>query len=129
MSVAATGIDGSLKLMERAYRQYYSLGGSALPIDLARRGFEFDDDPLPGYLYREDATRFWDIIEDYCNECVIAMYDSDAKVLADPQLQVRLAFEFFASTLSTDRRAFYRASFRSWPVPGTTAQACLVYLR
>jgi hypothetical protein len=57
-----------------------------LRADLSARGV---DDPklLPGYHYRDDALRIWDVIAEFVGAVLRQFYRDDADVAADSELQ------------------------------------------
>ena len=69
----------------------------SLPEELNSRGFDEDFD-APTYLYRTDALKLWKAIGDFTSDFVDEIYQSDAQVAADADLQ-EWAFETSAPTM------------------------------
>eukprot|EP00457_Paulinella_chromatophora_P000431 gb/GEZN01000431.1/.p1 GENE.gb/GEZN01000431.1/~~gb/GEZN01000431.1/.p1 ORF type:complete len:1192 (+),score=90.52 gb/GEZN01000431.1/:733-4308(+) len=89
--VMGTGRLGGLQLMEKAY-QRWSLRGSAFPERLRERGVlpsptNKEDDPLPGYVYRDLMLLYWHAFEDYVTSALETVYLTDKQVQEDQQLQ------------------------------------------
>ncbi len=85
-STLAVGAKGSFELMARAWWEQWDYGQHNVPTDLAARGVD-DNDALPGYYWRDDALRLWDIIGRYVQNMVEHFYESDQDVIDDWELQ------------------------------------------
>jgi arachidonate 5-lipoxygenase len=82
----AVGAKGAFELLARAWAEEWDFSRHNIRHDIAARGVE-DAAALPGYHWREDALRLWDIIEGYVTAMVAHFYPDDATVRADVELQ------------------------------------------
>lgn len=82
----AVGAKGAFELLARAWAEDWNFTRHNVRLDLAERGFD-DPSMLPGYYWRDDALRLWDIVERYVEAMVGLYYADDASVRADPELQ------------------------------------------
>ena len=85
-STMAVGAKGAFELMARAWWEQWDYGQHNVPTDLAERGVD-DDQALPGYHWRDDALRLWDIIGRYVQNMIDHFYASDQDVIDDWELQ------------------------------------------
>lgn len=58
-----------------------------IPEVLKARGMGEDDNPPKDFLYCRDAIKIWKIIEKFVRGVISQVYDSDAKVIGDTELQ------------------------------------------
>ena len=79
------GIDGSLKLIENAYRNW-TFNDMDYPANLKHRGVD-NPDLLPYYPYRDDGMLIWNLLGDYVKEYLDLYYLSDEDVVKDYELQ------------------------------------------
>jgi len=79
------GWEGALALAAKAWKDW-SFTQYDLRSDLKARGV---DDPhlLPGYYYRDDALKLWDVIAGFVDAVLRQFYHSNADVAADVELQ------------------------------------------
>ncbi|XP_078376634.1 allene oxide synthase-lipoxygenase protein-like isoform X3 [Oculina patagonica] len=79
------GGGGHVHLMQKYYK---SLTWSSydLPRVLEERGVH-DADKLPGFHYRDDALRLWQIIKEYVTDILNVYYHSDNDIKKDIELQ------------------------------------------
>ncbi|XP_070845516.1 hydroperoxide isomerase ALOXE3-like [Chaetodon trifascialis] len=78
----AVGGAATVEFLRRALASltYHDL---CLPNDITGRGL----DSIPGYYYRDDGLRLWDIIHRYVGGVVCCYYHSDDDVIRDSELQ------------------------------------------
>lgn len=79
------GRDGALALCAKAWKDW-SFAQYDLGADLAARGVH-DPKLLPGYHYRDDALKVWDVIAEFVEAVLRQFYHRDADVVADSELQ------------------------------------------
>jgi hypothetical protein len=81
----SVGAKGAMALCAKGWTEW-SFDQYDLRNDLKSRGV---DDPalLPGYYYRDDALKLWDVIATFVGEVVGAFYHDDGEVAGDPELQ------------------------------------------
>lgn len=82
----AVGAKGAFELLARVWSEEWNFARHNVHLDLAERGLD-DASVLPGYHWREDALRLWNVIETYVGEMVGLFYADDAAVRADTELQ------------------------------------------
>jgi hypothetical protein len=68
------------------WSRYSFFEQSALPLELASRGFD-EDFEMPAYLYREDGLKLWNAYGGFAADFVSEVYASDADVSSDIKLQ------------------------------------------
>jgi arachidonate 15-lipoxygenase len=80
----SVGTDGSYWLINQALRSF-TFDDLDPQRDVALRGVD-DIDLLPGYHYRDDTLRLWDVIGSYVDELLRVFYPDDATVAGDEEL-------------------------------------------
>mmetsp|Transcript_4663 Transcript_4663/g.8089 ORF Transcript_4663/g.8089 Transcript_4663/m.8089 type:complete len:252 (-) Transcript_4663:1140-1895(-) len=92
-----------MQLNKNRWEKYHFFESSALPDELANRGFD-PDHKFPGYYYRKDGMLLWnamgDFIADFLTEVYGPVEQQDAAIAADPVLQ-----EWATETTAKDRAA------------------------
>ncbi|MEM7094630.1 MAG: lipoxygenase family protein [Actinomycetota bacterium] len=83
MSISC-GSEGAYWLINQALKTF-SFGDLDPAQDIERRGVG-DRDVLPGYHYRDDALRSWELIGDYTEEVLRCFYPDDESVRLDHEL-------------------------------------------
>jgi Lipoxygenase len=86
----SVGRDGALALCARGWKEW-SFAQYDLRKDLRSRGVD-DAALLPGYHYRDDALKVWDVIAAFVGDVVRSFYRTDDDVAGAPELQA-LALE------------------------------------
>ena len=69
--IAATGLVGSLQIIQKAYQSYHFMNKS-FPADLESRGLT--NDILPGFYFREDGFKIWNAISNYVENVIENQY-------------------------------------------------------
>jgi hypothetical protein len=80
----SVGTDGSYWLINQALKTF-TFDDLDPRRDVERRGVA-DTDLLPGYHYRDDAVRLWDVIGSFADEVLRVFYPDDATVAGDAEL-------------------------------------------
>lgn len=75
-----------MQLIARYWSTYDFFKSSALPDELASRGFEADLN-MPAYLYRKDGMVVWDAYGEFATDFVNEIYKDDQEVAKDTILQ------------------------------------------
>ena len=75
-----------MQLIQKMWSRYSFFEQSALPLELASRGFD-EDFEMPAYLYREDGLKLWNAFGGFAADFVSEVYASDADVSSDEKLQ------------------------------------------
>lgn len=81
----SVGRDGALALCAKGWKEW-SFAQYDLRKDLRSRGVD-DAALLPGYHYRDDALKVWDVIAAFVGDVVRSFYRTDADVAGDHELQ------------------------------------------
>ena len=97
--ITSVGAGQIMQLIKNRWEKYDFFESSALPNELANRGFEEHMD-FPGYYYRSDGMELWTAIGGFTAGFVAEVYESDEAVAADETLQ-----EWAAETTDPDRAA------------------------
>jgi hypothetical protein len=87
----SVGTDGAYWLINQAQKKF-SFTDLDPRADLERRGV-IDD--LPGYYYRDDALKLWDVIGEFARDVLKIYYHEDDQVVADD-----VELQLFATELS-----------------------------
>ena len=96
---SSVGVGQFMQLIGKMWSRYSFFEKSALPNELANRGFDGDFD-MPCYLFREDGMKHWNAYGDFATDFVNEIYDSDEAVAADAVVQ-----EWAVETTDPDRGA------------------------
>jgi len=96
---SSVGVGQFMQLIGKMWSRYSFFEKSALPNELANRGFDGDFD-MPCYLFREDGMKHWNAYGDFATDFVNEIYDSDEAVAADAVVQ-----EWAEETTDPDRGA------------------------
>lgn len=84
--VTSVGAGQVTQLIKNRWEKYDFFPSSALPEELAQRGFEEDMD-FPGYYFREDGMLVWKAMGQFTTDFVSEVYESDLDVAQDEVLQ------------------------------------------
>ena len=74
--IAATGLNGSLQLMQKVYQQFHFQERS-FPEELKSRGFyevKNNRDNLPGYYFRDDGFKIWTAMNHFVSDVIQRQY-------------------------------------------------------
>lgn len=83
--VFAIGGAGKVELMKRASR-LYSVMWTNIAKNIKERGVN-DKDELPGYYYRDDGLKIWNVLKGFAGNVIASFYETDADVMNDTELQ------------------------------------------
>ena len=97
--ITSVGTGQFMQLIDRYWSTYSFFESSALPDELASRGFEADLE-MPAYLYRKDGMELWDAYGEFAADFVDEIYASDQAVADDSVLQ-----EWAKETTDKDKAA------------------------
>ena len=105
----SAGTGQIMQLIGMQWERYDFFKSSALPNELESRGFTEDFD-MPGYHFRDDGMKLWNMMGNYASDFVDEVYNSDTDVKGDGRLQ-----EWAHFTSAKDRLAVpgFPASFES----------------
>ena len=81
----AIGGAGHIALMKKWYKSM-TWDMFDIPNLLKKRGVD-DPEKLPGFHYREDATRLWNIISEFIHDLLSVYYHSDDDIKKDTEFQ------------------------------------------
>jgi len=84
--ICSVGCGQFMQLIQKMWSRYSFFEQSALPLELASRGFD-EDFEMPAYLYREDGLKLWNAYGGFAADFVSEVYASDADVSSDKKLQ------------------------------------------
>jgi hypothetical protein len=81
----SVGRDGAMALCAKGWKEW-SFTQYDLRKDLRSRGVD-DAALLPGYHYRDDAVKVWDVIAAFVSDVIQSFYRTDEDVVGDHELQ------------------------------------------
>jgi arachidonate 5-lipoxygenase len=90
------GVEGFHTLIRKYWssRDLFQFNDLDPLYDFRRRGVN-DEVKLPGYLYRDDAVRLWNILKPSVYQLLSIFYHTDDDVRGDSEIQVDNKLVFF----------------------------------
>lgn len=82
----SAGVGQIMQLIGMQWERYDFFKSSSLPSELESRGFTEDFD-MPGYYFRDDGMKLWNMMGKYASDFVDEVYASDADVKGDDRIQ------------------------------------------